>query len=94
MKSIKDFVREYLYSGAELGNLYNCYMQPHSLKDWNSILESGGYIRVEFNVTHGDTRKVAQWCREKFGADHYYWTGGAFWFETEKAAVLFALRWV
>jgi hypothetical protein len=91
MKSIKDFIREYLNSVAELGNLYN---QPHSLKDWNKILESGGYIRVEFNVTHGDTRRVAQWCREKFGADHYYWTGGAFWFETEKAAVLFALRWV
>lgn len=88
MKSIKDFVREYLDSVDEIDN-YN----QSQFKEWNKILESGGYISVQFQNTNDNTRQVGQWCREKFGVEHYYWTGGSFWFETEKAAVLFALRW-
>jgi hypothetical protein len=33
------------------------------------------------------------WCEQQFGKDHYAWTGSTFWFETEKDATLFGLRW-
>jgi len=91
MRPIKEFVGEYLISDHVQKLLPG--HGPDAI-GWNNILESGGYISVEFNVTRGDTRKVAQWCREKFGADHYYWTGGAFWFEQEEHVAMFMLRWL
>ena len=91
MKPIKDFVSEYL-TRDHVQKLQGGPLWPDP-KGWNEILESGGYISVQFQNTNDNTRQIAQWCREKFGAEHYYWTGGSFWFETEKAAVLFTLRW-
>jgi hypothetical protein len=91
MMPIKEFVHEYLTSDhvqkIQAGH------GPDAV-GWNDILESGGYISVVFsNTVWALTREVAQWCREKFGADHYYWTGGAFWFESEEHVAMFMLRW-
>ena len=95
MIPIKEFVRDYF---EEYGRQYQ---RPDDLidlnidrKNWYDILGSGGYIQVKFpNTDWNLTRQVAAWCRENFGVDHYYWTGGVFWFDSEEQAVLFALRW-
>ena len=92
MKPIKESVGEYL-EALEASPDAHSYRSEPAFKEWNSILESGGYIRVVHN-TNDNSRQAAQWCREKFGADHYYWTGGAFWFEQEEHVAMFMLRWL
>jgi hypothetical protein len=37
--------------------------------------------------------EIHRWCSDQFGSAHYSWTGSTFWFEDEKDAILFALRW-
>ena len=56
------------------------------------ILKEQGYYPV---VSDPSTAwaDMHEWCEQHFGEDHYTWTGEVFWFETEQAAVLFALRW-
>lgn len=91
MMPIKEFVHEYF---EREGGQNLPYGQNPGIKSWNDILESGGYIRVIITHEHWtETRIIAQWCREKFGVDHYYWTGGAFWFDSEEHAAMFMLRW-
>jgi hypothetical protein len=57
--------------------------------------QAAGYYPVELSgpVLMGEWQECHQWCCEHIGEDHYSWTGGTFWFETEKAAMWFALRW-
>lgn len=58
---------------------------------WREILIKQGYYPVS-----ADPRKwgeIHYWCQEQVGENHYTWTGEVFWFETEQAAVMFALRW-
>ena len=57
---------------------------------WNDILQELGYHRVA--LPGADLLKT-DWCQEKFGDDHFVWTGAYFWFETEQDAVMFTLRW-
>lgn len=63
--------------------------------NWNARFREAGYYSVELTknaITNwwGDVHK---WCGETFGKEHYTWVGETFWFETEQAAVWFALRW-
>jgi hypothetical protein len=62
--------------------------------DWNHVLKVQGYMGV--SVTINDLipgTQMRTWCELNVGEEHYVWTGSQFWFETESAAVLFALRW-
>jgi len=59
---------------------------------WHQRFRAAGYHSVEVNLDH-PWQDIHEWCVDQFGKDHYTWTGGTFWFETEQAAVLFALRW-
>jgi len=62
---------------------------------WNLRFQDAGYYRIE------PSRKsiseywpeMHHWCEQQFGRDHYAWTGSTFWFENEKDAIVFSLRW-
>lgn len=59
---------------------------------WDLRLSDAGYYGVtltdisEWTSTH-------KWCEKIYGKNHYAWTGATFWFESEKDATMFALRW-
>ena len=58
--------------------------------NWNDLFLLNGYISVDF----GPGNKWGySWCCEQFGSEHFAWTGSNFWFETEKDAIMFTLRW-
>ncbi len=59
---------------------------------WHQRFRAAGYRPVEVGLHHSG-QDIHEWCCDQFGEDHYVWTGSKFWFETEQAAVLFALRW-
>lgn len=63
-----------------------------SLPSWSSRFRDAGYYQAELKHFHlwNETHK---WCRENFGERHYAWAGNTFWFENEKDAVLFILKW-
>jgi hypothetical protein len=60
---------------------------------WNDLLQKQGYYSVPSKGFMSLRNPPTEWCKEQFGDDHFVWTGSDFWFETEAAAVLFALRW-
>ena len=65
--------------------------------DWNRILADRGYVSVPIGYRvrqQGDRTIRLAWCVEQFGEEHYAWTGSNFWFETEKDAIMFSLRWL
>ena len=57
--------------------------------------QAAGYYPVELGslVLMGEWQECHRWCCDHIGEDHYSWTGGTFWFETEQAAIWFTLRW-
>ena len=58
--------------------------------DWNDLFEISGYVSVK---SSSDYKVCCDWCREQFGPEHFAWTGSKFWFESEKDAIMFTLRW-
>lgn len=58
--------------------------------DWNRILEDAGYYSIEFRPK---TQACWDWCTKELGLGHIAWTGSKFFFETEKDAIMFTLRW-
>lgn len=62
---------------------------------WDQRLKSAGYYSIKISGPNCIDRweDIHDWCKEKFGNDHYAWTGTVFWFEREQHAVWFALRW-
>lgn len=58
--------------------------------DWNDLLEDAGYYSIEFRPK---TQACWDWCAKEFGLGHIAWTGSKFFFETEKDAIMFTLRW-
>lgn len=42
---------------------------------------------------HFSWQEMHNWCKEKFGAEQYTWTGSLFWFQNERDAIMFMLRW-
>jgi hypothetical protein len=58
--------------------------------NWNGLFLLNGYISVEFTPKN---KECYDWGREQFGPEHFAWTGSKFWFETEKDAIMFTLRW-
>lgn len=64
-------------------------------RNWDLRFRDAGYYGVGLGTkSDRGRRELHKWCEEQVGKKHYAWTGTAmFWFETEQAAVLFALRW-
>lgn len=60
--------------------------------DWPATLKKAGYFSYHIKTLKTWT-SMHEWCREKFGDDHYAWTGAQFWFETKEDATMFILRW-
>jgi hypothetical protein len=63
--------------------------------DWARRLAEAGYFGVKVgghSIEH-EWPNIHRWCEDQFGKNHYSWTGSTFWFETDRDAVLFALRW-
>ena len=63
------------------------------MPDWYSRFLKAGYYQIEISG-FDEWSETHKWCREQFGEDHYNWTGSIFWFETERDATFFALRWL
>jgi hypothetical protein len=61
--------------------------------DWNVKLEEGGYYSVDLRSAEHWT-DIHQWCRGQYGQENYSWSGTRFWFQTDREAMLFALRWL
>lgn len=59
--------------------------------NWREFLKEQGYYSVSAGA--GSWADIHEWCDQHIGEQHYTWTGEVFWFETEQAAVMFALRW-
>lgn len=60
--------------------------------NWGPRFREAGYYSVRLGSL--DTwGLVHPWCEQHIGQRHYTWAGSTFWFETEQAAALFALRW-
>lgn len=60
---------------------------------WNEELAKAGYINVPL-TSSAEWSEVHRWCVANIGKNRYTWTGNIFWFETEKDAIMFTLRWM
>lgn len=65
---------------------------PAHIPDWNAVMRKGGYYHVIPNWTHTSWSYMHEWLQCNIGREHYAWNGENFWFETEKAATWFALK--
>jgi hypothetical protein len=79
-------IAEFLNQIRELRNT-NKLIEP---LDWNDLFEIAGYVSVDLSPKNKD---CYLWAREQFGLEHIAWTGSKFWFESEKDAIMFTLRW-
>jgi len=61
--------------------------------DWERRFRDAGYYSATLNPSVSAWNPVHHWCWQNFGDGHYAWTGTTFWFENERDATLFALRW-
>jgi len=82
MVSIQDFIRQ-VQKLRDSGKL----IEPIN---WNYLFLLYGYIPVDLSPKN---KECYDWGREQFGPEHFAWTGSKFWFETEKDAIMFTLRW-
>jgi hypothetical protein len=57
--------------------------------------QAAGYypVKCPLQGRAGEWQDIHRWCCEHMGKDHYSWTGSTFWFENERDAILFTLRW-
>jgi hypothetical protein len=71
------------------------YSPTETSTRWRAAYSQAGYYPVKLGMlgVEGEWQECHQWCCEHVGEQHYTWTGSTFWFETEQAAALFALRW-
>jgi len=85
---IHDFIESWKQYDKESSQNHDHYW-PHRFRD-------AGYYRVEpsrDSVTY-NWQEMHSWCEEHVGPRHYAWAGSTFWFDSDRAAVLFTLRWV
>lgn len=63
--------------------------------DWNTALADAGYIGIELETGSGiEMQSALLNCFVMFGADHVAWTGSKIWFENQRDAVIFTLKWL
>jgi hypothetical protein len=63
---------------------------------WNLRLQDAGYYGIEPSreAIRDHWQEMHHWCEQQFGKNNYAWTSSTFWFESDRAAMLFTLRWV
>ena len=69
------------------------YLETHpgDVTSHYNMLKSAGYYPVCTNRYIG--MPIHDWLIEHVGYDNYNWTGRVFWFNKEKDAIWFALKW-
>lgn len=85
---MKDCILDFVESWKEYDN-HNKYHHPN----WESRLRDAGYYRIMYAGNGQNWPDVHKWCEAQVGNKHYVWTGFTFWFDCEKNAILFGLRW-
>ncbi len=88
----KDCIGDFVQAWRDWDNT-----RPLSLAHkWDSRFADAGYYRVNVSVVNIEYNwlDITEWCKEQFGKTHYYWsTTNTVWFESEKDATLFILKW-
>jgi hypothetical protein len=88
----KDCIGDFVQAWGDWDNT-----RPPSAFDWDSRFADAGYYRVNVsvvNILEYNWFGIDEWCKEQFGKTHYFWsTATTVWFESEKDAMLFILRW-
>ena len=80
--TIQDFVKEIQKEKRQFGTVLY------------ASLAKAGYVRVDWKDSFNDTwPALHNWCIETIGKEHYTWMGTVFWFENERDALMFILRW-
>lgn len=103
--SISDFInawKKYDRPSLHRPGPFGIHTERPELNHWQRRFKDAGYYEVQapmpIDVDEGHTYRVhpsvKNWCDEKFGSDHYSWIYDRFYFETEKDAMLFVLRWL
>ena len=85
----KDHYQQYLRNRSASEVLMGKPLEVH----WDAEFKKGGYHRVVAGRSDDNWTAMHLWCASQFGREHYSWTGNHFWFESEKDAMLFALKW-
>jgi hypothetical protein len=62
---------------------------------WNNRFRDAKYYSIVPSVLNTSQHFIEMhyWCEHYFGREHYANTGYTFWFESERDAAWFALRW-
>jgi len=94
---IKDFIRAWKeWDRAEpKDSQFKVWNESVIQPFWNTRFQDAGYYSAEPSreSIRGYWQEMHRWCEEQFSPDHYAWTGSTFWFETERNALLFSLKW-
>lgn len=84
--SIRDFVSAWVqYDGNKNVGSLNLV--------WPRRFKEAGYYGVPLHNTSNNWPEIHRWCSDQFGVTHYGWTGSIWWFESERDAAIFTLRW-
>ena len=91
--AIKDCIQDFIDSWKVYDK--QNYNPNQVYPPWTKRFVDYGYHSVSLsgNALENDWQEVHKWCEDQFGGRHYAWTGSVFWFETEKDANWFTLRW-
>lgn len=63
-------------------------------KTWREHLANLGFTYADAgaDATEQHWTEMHEWCHKQFG-DRYTWTGSRFWFNDERDAILFIIKW-
>jgi hypothetical protein len=96
MISAKDCIQDFIEAWKQWDKAEDRHPESESVRPvWNIRFQDAGYYRVESSrdsVTNS-WQEMHRWCEEHVGTRHYAWTGSTFWFDSDRAAMLFSLRW-
>lgn len=85
----KDCIQDFIDAWRERDDPSDPRVPP-----WNIRFREAGYYSAPIRLrVLNDWSDCHKWCNDKFGEKHYAWVGSTFWFETERDAILFILRW-
>ena len=92
--AIKDCIQDFIESWKVYDK--QNYNPSQVYPPWTKRFVDYGYYSVSLsgNALENNWQEVHKWCEDQFGGRHYAWTGSVFWFETEKDANWFTLRWL
>jgi hypothetical protein len=96
MVSTKDCIHDFIeawkqWDSIEASTRVNGTFRPV----WNDRFQNAGYYSVvpsSANIVNS-WQEIHRWCKEHVGSRHYVWAGSIFWFDSDRAAMWFKLRW-